>query len=52
MTDIAQLISNLGFPIVVSLILLIRIETRLENLTKAINELSQAILNLSGKTSS
>jgi hypothetical protein len=45
--DIYQLISNLGFPIVVSLILLLRIETRLENLTKAINELSQAILSLS-----
>lgn len=49
MTDIAQLISNLGFPIVVSLILLIRIENRLENLTKAINDLSQAILSLSNK---
>uniref|UniRef100_A0A7C3RV06 YvrJ family protein n=1 Tax=Dictyoglomus thermophilum TaxID=14 RepID=A0A7C3RV06_DICTH len=47
MEDIYQLISNLGFPIVVSLILLLRIETRLENLTKAINELSQAILSLS-----
>lgn len=50
MTELAQLVSNLGFPIVVSLILLIRIENRLENLTKAINELSQAILNLSSKT--
>lgn len=50
MNELAQLVSNLGFPIVVSLILLIRIETRLENLTKAINELSQAIFNLSSKT--
>ncbi|HOJ92761.1 MAG TPA: YvrJ family protein [Dictyoglomaceae bacterium] len=45
MEEWITLISNLGFPIVVSLILLVRIETRLENLTKAINELSQAIVS-------
>lgn len=41
-----QMISNLGFPIVVSLILLLRIEHKLEDLTKAIQDLSQAIISL------
>jgi len=43
-----KIVSNLGFPIVVSLLLLLRIEHRLENLTKAIQELSQAIISFKG----
>ncbi|MBU5454678.1 YvrJ family protein [Caproiciproducens sp. MSJ-32] len=43
MEDIVQLISNLGFPIAISLYLLIRIEGKLENLTISINNLSQSI---------
>jgi len=45
-TNLIQIISNLGFPIVVSLILLLRIEHKLEDLTKAIQDLSQAIISL------
>lgn len=43
MEDVVQLISNLGFPIAISLYLLIRIEGKLENLTISINNLSQSI---------
>lgn len=40
MTNIYQSIANLGFPIVITLYLLIRIEGKLETLTKSINSLS------------
>lgn len=39
-------IANLGFPIVVSIYLLVRIEAKLENLTGSINELAQALAQL------
>lgn len=38
-------IANLGFPIVVSIYLLVRIEGKLNDLTESINELSNAISN-------
>lgn len=38
-------IGNLGFPIVVSIYLLVRIEGKLNDLTESINELSKAISN-------
>lgn len=41
--EIVKLISNLGFPITISLYLLIRIEGKLEGLTISINNLSQSI---------
>lgn len=41
--EIVKLISNLGFPIAISLYLLIRIESKLEGLTISINNLSQSI---------
>lgn len=41
--EIVNLISNLGFPIAISLYLLIRIEGKLEGLTISINNLSQSI---------
>lgn len=41
--ELINLISNLGFPIAISLYLLIRIEGKLENLTISINNLSQTI---------
>lgn len=41
--EIVKLISNLGFPIAISLYLLIRIEGKLEGLTISINNLSQSI---------
>ena len=46
MEVIETLIANVGFPVAVSIYLLIRIETRLENLTTSINELSKNIVNL------
>ncbi|MCS7201801.1 MAG: YvrJ family protein [Dictyoglomus sp.] len=48
MDELVKIISNLGFPIVVSLILLLRIEYRLESLTRAIQDLSQAIISIKG----
>lgn len=46
MEILETLIANVGFPVAVSIYLLIRIETKLENLTISINELSKNILNL------
>lgn len=43
MNDLYTSIANLGFPIVISLFLLVRIEGKLNNLTESINELSKAI---------
>jgi len=37
-------IANLGFPIVVSIYLLVRIEAKLESLTSSINELAKALV--------
>lgn len=43
MEEIYTHIANLGFPIVISMYLLIRIEGKLNRLTESINELSKAI---------
>lgn len=43
MEEVVNLIANLGFPIAISLYLLIRIEGKLEILTNSINNLSQTI---------
>ncbi len=43
MDDIYSSIANLGFPIVISIYLLVRIEGKLNELTKSITELAQAI---------
>lgn len=42
----AGFISQVGFPIAVSIYLLVRIEGKLEWLTEAIHELSQSISNM------
>lgn len=44
--DMVNLIGNVGFPIAVSLYLLVRIEGKLENLTKSINELTSVMTRL------
>ena len=44
-----QLVSNLGFPAIVTMYLLIRIEGRLENLSTSINSLSSNINELNNK---
>lgn len=43
MENMGSLIANLGFPIVTSLYLLVRIEGKLEQLTGSIHELSKAL---------
>jgi len=43
MPELVPLIGNLGFPIAVSVYLLVRIEGKLEILTESIRELSAAI---------
>lgn len=43
MNDIFAQVANLGFPIVLSIYLLVRIEGKLENLTVSINELAKSI---------
>ena len=40
------LIANVGFPIAISMYLLVRIEGKLTTLTDSINELSKNILSL------
>ncbi|HBI94147.1 MAG TPA: YvrJ family protein, partial [Terrisporobacter glycolicus] len=42
-----SIIANLGFPIAISLYLLVRIEGKLQGLTDSINELSKNIIKLS-----
>lgn len=43
MDAIVSLIGNVGFPIAVSIYLLVRIEGKLESLTSSINNLSSVI---------
>ena len=43
MEDLLQGVANFGFPIMVSAYLLIRMETKMENLQKAIVELAQTL---------
>lgn len=40
------LVGNVGFPIAVSVYLLVRVEAKLESLTNSINELSNVINNI------
>ena len=47
--DLMQLVSNLGFPAIVTMYLLIRIEGKLENLSTSINSLSSNINELNSK---
>lgn len=43
MEEIVTAIANLGFPIAISIFLLVRIESRMEKLTESINVLANAI---------
>lgn len=43
METLIQQIANLGFPIVLSMYLLVRIESKMELLTNSIHQLSTAI---------
>lgn len=44
MEEVVVLIGNFGFPVAVSLYLLIRLEGKLETLTESIHSLSEAIM--------
>ncbi|MEG2868714.1 MAG: YvrJ family protein [Terrisporobacter sp.] len=45
-SEMQSLIANVGFPIAISMYLLIRIEGKLQNLTESINELSKNIISI------
>mgnify|MGYP003759814467 CR=1 FL=1 len=46
MEQMLGFVANLGFPIVVSVYLLVRIENRMESLTESIHQLAQAVAAL------
>ena len=46
MEPLQTIVANLGFPIAISLYLLVRIEGKLQGLTDSINELSKNIMNM------
>lgn len=46
MENIGNMIANLGFHIVLSIYLLVRVEGKLEKLTESINELSKVITSI------
>ncbi|MCT4605024.1 MAG: YvrJ family protein [Marinisporobacter sp.] len=46
MEELTTYVANLGFPIAVSIYLLVRIEGKLENLSVSINELTKAIASM------
>ena len=46
MANFQTIVANLGFPIAISLYLLVRIEGKLQALTDSINELSHNINNM------
>ncbi|WP_455543650.1 YvrJ family protein [Intestinibacter sp.] len=46
MEIIETLIANVGFPVAVSIYLLVKLESKLEILTENINELSNNIINI------
>lgn len=45
-SDIQSLIASVGFPIALSMYLLVRIEGKLQTLTDSINDLSKNIIGL------
>lgn len=49
MEELFKQIANFGFPIVLSIYLLVRVESKLEKLSESINELSKTIASFSTK---
>ncbi len=43
MEELVNAVANIGFPIAISVYLLMRVEGKIENLTVSINELSKVI---------
>lgn len=48
MDELLKAIANWGFPIVVSVYLLVRIETKIESLEQAIKDLSLTLARING----
>lgn len=46
MEDLMSMVSNVGFPILVTFYLLTRFESKMDNLTTIISDLNSAITNL------
>ncbi|QCX33364.1 YvrJ family protein [Caloramator sp. E03] len=46
MEEMFKEIANFGFPIVLSVYLLVRVESKLERLSESINELSRTIASM------
>lgn len=44
MEELLNIVANIGFPIAVAVFLLVRVESKMTCLTKAINDLREAIL--------
>lgn len=51
MEELLKAIANWGFPMVISVYLLVRIEAKLESLEQAIKELSLTIARINGTIS-
>ncbi|MBC7321064.1 YvrJ family protein [bacterium] len=51
MEDLFEAIANWGFPIVVSIYLLVRIESKIESLESAIKDLALTIARINGTLS-
>lgn len=45
MEELIAQVANVGFPIIVSIFLLVRVETKLDELTISINDLANSIKN-------
>lgn len=48
-TSVVELVSNVGFPIFISLFLLQRMETKLDDVVKALHDLSSVIRSTPSK---
>ena len=46
MEELVKIIANLGFPIAVSIYLLVRLETKMNELTGSVKELSRTIAKM------
>lgn len=46
MEDIFTNIANFGFSVVISIYLLVRMESKIDELTKSINELNKSIIQM------
>lgn len=50
MEELIKAVANLGFPIAISIFLLVRVESKMEKLTESINKLSTSIAEINVMT--